>query len=101
MSDPISTTDVEGLATKLEALSGSLTEGEKALLAGVVAGAFRDATENADVQGFFTLIETPGLLTINSLRPALSTISGNLPAVQSGMADGSVRPIQGGFQTGG
>ena len=88
MSDSIPSADVDGLAAKLESFSGSLTDGEQQLLAGVIAGAFRDAAEHADVQGFFTLIETPGLLTINSLRPALSTISVNLPAVQRGASTG-------------
>src|SRR6476659_9540673 len=102
MSDPITNTDVDGLAAKLESLSGSLTEGEQILLAGVIAGAYRDAAANADVQGFFTLIETPGLLTVNNLRPALNTISGNLPAVQRAVTDGPTEmPGRLGFQAGG
>jgi hypothetical protein len=87
MTDQIADADITSTAEKLAQFAQTLSEGEQAVLARVIALAAQAGRAGTEVQGYFTLIETPAaLFTPNVLQ---ATLRGT-------MGDGSVRYAAGG-----
>jgi hypothetical protein len=82
--------DIASTAEKLAQFGQALPEAEQAVLRQLIVRAAQGGQAGDEVQGYFTLIETPGLLQAQSLLPYVRA------AVSLG--DGSVRLTPGALQ---
>lgn len=96
-TNQVTEADVRSVAEKLGQLGMSMSEGEQVVLSRLIVQAEKSSISEGEVQGYFTLIETPNFFQMGdgSVRPAGST----LPAVQTGLLLPAVQIGAGGAVT--